>query len=101
MASKYQRVASTVLYSGAPPASGKRFGSMPRSATDAKESRIARAVSGLPVESVRPPIREPVIARNDGAAPAPLHQKLVGRALQAARLTAGDLSPAHRLGRLH
>jgi hypothetical protein len=40
MASKYQSVASTVLYSGVSPSSGKRLGSMPWSTKWAKVRRM-------------------------------------------------------------
>lgn len=48
------RVASTVLYSGSGPTSGKRFGSIPPPTLAAKARRIPRASSKRPVESVRP-----------------------------------------------
>ena len=54
MASKYHRVASTVLYSGSSPASGKRLGSIPRSTKLAKVRRILAAISTRPVFKVRP-----------------------------------------------
>ena len=46
--------ASTVLYSGFPPASGKLFGSIPPSTNCANASRICLATSGRPVASVNP-----------------------------------------------
>ena len=54
MAWKYQRVASTVLYSGAAPESGKRFGSMPSLTWRAKLRRIRAATSDRPRGSVSP-----------------------------------------------
>ena len=54
MASKYQRVASTVLYSGVSPASGNRLGSMPRSTNAANVRRTRAAISPRPVASVSP-----------------------------------------------
>ncbi len=54
IASTYQSVASAVLYSGAWPPSGKRFGNIPRSTKRANVVRIFRATSGRPAASVRP-----------------------------------------------
>jgi len=51
---KNHSAASTVLYSGGSPPSGKRLGSIPRSVCCAKVRRIAAASSMRPVGIVRP-----------------------------------------------
>ena len=53
-ATKYQRLASTVLYSGTSPASGNRFGSMPWLTNLPKVRSTLAAIALRPVASVRP-----------------------------------------------
>ena len=79
----YQSEASTELYSGASPVSGKRFGSMPCETVPAQAMRMSRA-SVQPArgqakaahgdERVAAPIAEPRIARDDRLAGAALDQ---------------------------
>src|SRR5258707_827764 len=54
MASKYQSVASIVLYSGSSPESGKLFGSMPPSTNREKARSICCATSVWPVVRASP-----------------------------------------------
>ncbi len=53
-ATTYQSEASTALYSGTAPRSGKRFGIMPSFTAPAQARRIARACASAPVATRRP-----------------------------------------------
>src|SRR5260370_42600681 len=85
MASKNQRVASTVLYSGVSRESGKPLGNIPESTYCEKVCRILRARSYRFRGRVRPgreswclaPVVEPVITGYDGLLPTSRDDELV------------------------
>src|SRR5260370_35223916 len=97
MASKNQRVASTVLYSGVSPESGKPLGNIPESTYCEKVCRILRARSYRFRGRVRPgreswclaPVVEPVITGYDVFLPTARDHELssVGRGTLHAKVS--------------